>query len=207
MNKIIAIDGSLASGKSTVAKKVAKFYNIPHLNTGGLYRAVALYMADNSLANFSDKSQVVDILEKVDFSDLNNPRLYDEDIGELTSQIAVIPEVRKFLFSFQDRFANQDGGAVLDGRDIGTVVCPHASFKFFITASVEERARRRHREMLAKGKSIDYNEILNNLMLRDRRDSERAVSPLKKADDAIEIDTTKMNVDEVFSYLLSFITF
>ncbi|MDR2777957.1 MAG: (d)CMP kinase [Rickettsiales bacterium] len=207
MNKIIAIDGTTASGKGTLAKKIASFYKLPYLNTGGLYRAIALYLADNPSIDLSDSNAIIGILAKVDFSDLENPELYNENISAMTSKIAIVPEVRKFLFSFQESFANQEGGAVLDGRDIGTVVCPHASFKFFITASVEERAKRRHREMLAKGKDIDYKEVLANLVERDRRDSERALAPLKKADDAVEVDTTDMGIDEVFPYVLSFIKF
>jgi cytidylate kinase len=190
-----------------LAKKIAKHFGLPYLNTGGLYRAVGLRALENDLIDFVDEKQIIAILGKVDFSDLDKPELYNEAVSVMASKVAAIVEVRNFLFSFQDRFANQEGGAVLDGRDIGTVVCPHASFKFFITASVEERARRRYREMLAKGKNIDYNEILTNLAERDKRDSERAASPMKKADDAIEVDTTEMDVNEVFSYVLPFIKF
>ncbi|MDR1495115.1 MAG: (d)CMP kinase [Rickettsiales bacterium] len=203
MNKIIAIDGPLASGKGTLAKRVAEFHGLPYLNTGGLYRAVALHLLRNS----SDERQVAALMGGADFSNLDDPDLYTEETGRLTSKVAAIPEVRKFLLNFQLDFAHQDGGAVLDGRDIGTVVCPEASHKFFITASVGERARRRHREMVLKGKNIDYNEILANLEERDKRDSERSASPLRKADDAIEVDTTDMSIEEVVARVLSLIKF
>ena len=207
MNKIIAIDGPTASGKGTLAKKLAKHFGLPYLNTGGLYRSVALKMMRDGNPNFSDKNEVIDILKYIDFSDLENPDLYTEDVGNVASKISVIQEVRDFLFQYQRDFAYQMGGSVLDGRDIGTVICPDASFKFFIVADVEERAKRRYKEMLEKGFKVDYNEILSKLLARDKSDRERASSPLKKADDAIEVDTTKMNKDQVFEYVLSFIKF
>lgn len=207
MNKIIAIDGPTASGKGTLAKKISQHFNLPYLNTGGLYRAVALKIIKDNNADFKDKSEVIRILGSVDFSNLDNPELYVEDVGTVASKVSVIQEVRDFLFKYQYDFAHQDGGAVLDGRDIGTVICPDASFKFFIEASVEERAKRRYEEMINKGSKVDYNEILTKLINRDKSDRERINSPLKKADDAIEVDTTNMSIDEVFKYTLSFIKF
>lgn len=207
MNKIIAIDGPTASGKGTLAKKISQHFNLPYLNTGGLYRAVALKIIKDNNADFKDKSEVIKILGLVDFSNLDNPELYLEDVGTVASKVSVIQEVRDFLFKYQYDFAHQDGGAVLDGRDIGTVICPDASFKFFIEASVEERAKRRYEEMINKGSKVDYNEILTKLINRDKSDRERVNSPLKKADSAIEIDTTNMSIDEVFKYTLSFIKF
>lgn len=207
MNKIIAIDGSTASGKGTLAKKLAKHFELPYLNTGGLYRAVALKMMLDNKSDFNDKNKVIDILRYVDFSNLENPDLYTENVGNIASKVSVIQEVRDFLFKYQHDFAYQTRGAVLDGRDIGTVICPDASFKFFIVADVEERAKRRHKEMLEKDFEVDYNEILTKLVNRDKSDKERANSPLKKADDAIEVDTTNMSKDQVFEYVLSFIKF
>ena len=207
MNKIIAIDGPTASGKGTLAKKISQHFNLPYLNTGGLYRAVALKIIKDNNADFKDKSEVIKILGLVDFSNLDNPELYLEDVGTVASRVSVIQEVRDFLFKYQYDFAHQDGGAVLDGRDIGTVICPDASFKFFIEASVEERAKRRYEEMINKGSKVDYNEILTKLINRDKSDRERVNSPLKKADGAIEVDTTNMSIDEVFKYTLSFIKF
>lgn len=207
MNKIIAIDGPTASGKGTLAKKLAEHFKLPYLNTGGLYRSVALKMISDGKTNFTDKNEVIDMLKYVDFSDLENPDLYTENVGSVASKVSVIQEVRDFLFQYQHDFAYQIGGSVLDGRDIGTVICPDASFKFFIVAAVEERARRRYQEMLTKGLKVDYDEILAKLIARDKSDKERASSPLKKADDAIEIDTTNMNKDQVFEHTLSFIKF
>ncbi|MDR3078507.1 MAG: (d)CMP kinase [Rickettsiales bacterium] len=206
-NRIVAIDGPVASGKGTLAKRVASFHSLPYLNTGALYRAVALHLLKISLGEPAGEGEVLAVLGDVDLSDLDNPDLYREEVSRLTSKIAVIPGVRQFLFGFQVDFAHQDGGAVLDGRDIGTVICPEADYKFFITASVEERARRRHREMLLKDKNIDYNEILTNLIERDKRDSGRSTSPLRKAEDAVEVDTTNMGIEEVADYVLSLIKF
>lgn len=207
MNKIIVIDGPTASGKGTLAKKLAKHFELPYLNTGGLYRAVALKMMLDNKSDFNDKNEVIDILRYVDFSNLENPDLYTENVGNIASKVSVIQEVRDFLFKYQHDFAYQTGGAILDGRDIGTVICPDASFKFFIVADVEERAKRRHKEMLEKGFEVDYNEILTKLVNRDKSDKERANSPLKKADDAVEVNTTNMSIDQVFEYVLSFIKF
>lgn len=207
MNRIIAIDGSTASGKGTLAKKISKHFNLPYLNTGGLYRAIAMFLIENKQINLISENKIADILKNVDFSNLDNPNLYIEDVGTIASKIAPILEVRRFLFDFQVEFANQPGGAVLDGRDIGTVICPNASYKFFIIADPTERAYRRYNEMLRKGQKVDYNEILNKILERDRSDMERSSSPLKKAEDAIEVDTTSMDVNEVFDYVLSFIKF
>lgn len=204
MNKIIAIDGPTASGKGTLAKKIAEHFNLPYLNTGGLYRAIALYIVDNNL-NYNNKEEVINILNKVDFSNLENPNLYVEEIGGIAGKIASINEVRQFLLKFQRDFAYQDGGTVLDGRDIGTVICPDAKYKFYITASLEERAKRRFEEMKSKKKNTNFDEILNALKDRDERDLKRTNSPLKKADDAIEIDTTEMDRNKVFEYVISLI--
>ncbi len=204
MNRIIAIDGPTASGKGTLAKKIANYLHLPYLNTGGLYRTIALYMINNNL-DYNKKEEVINILDKVDFNDLENPNLYVEEVGSVAGKIAVINEVRQFLFEFQKNFAYQDSGAVLDGRDIGTVICPDAKYKFYVTASLEERAKRRFEEMKLKNKNVSFDEIFTVLKDRDERDTKRANSPLKKAEDAIEIDTTNMNKDEVFKYVLSMI--
>ena len=205
MNKIVAIDGPTASGKGTLAKKIASHFSLPYLNTGGLYRSVALYLYKNNLVDFTDENEIINILDKVDFSDLENEELYTENIGFIASKVAPIQEVRKFLFDFQRNFALQPSGAVLDGRDIGTVICPEARFKFYVTASVEERARRRFKEMQSKGKDTTYETILQQLVDRDKQDSQRKNSPLKMAEDAIEIDTTNLNKDEAFGEVLKYI--
>lgn len=201
MSLVIAVDGPTASGKGTVAKKIATYLNIPYLNTGGLYRAVALYLVKNNITDYS-KNKVISILNNVDFNDLDNPELYVENIGYIASKIAPIQEVRDYLLKFQRDFAKK--GGVLDGRDIGTVICPNADYKFYINATVEERARRRYKEMVEKGKDVKYEDILEKLKERDKNDMERKNAPLKKADDAIEIDTTNMNKEEVFNKIISF---
>lgn len=202
MSLVIAVDGPTASGKGTVAKKIATYLNIPYLNTGGLYRAVALYLVKNNITDYS-KNKVISILNNVDFNDLDNPELYVENIGYIASKIAPIQEVRDYLLKFQRDFAKK--GGVLDGRDIGTVICPNADYKFYINATVEERARRRYKEMVEKGKDVKYEDILEKLKERDKNDMERKNAPLKKADDAIEIDTTNMNKEEVFNKIISFL--
>jgi cytidylate kinase len=205
-NKIIAIDGTSASGKGTLAKNLAKKLNLPYLNTGGLYRGIALFLHKNNL-DYNDREIVLKNMQKADFSDLDNPELYNEVVGAVTSKIAIIPELREFLLKFQVDFAKQDGGAILDGRDIGTVIAPEARYKFFVVATAEVRAMRRYNEMLAKGVEVDYNDILEKIRQRDKNDFERVVSPLKKADEAIEVDTTNMNPDEVLNYVLKFIDY
>lgn len=201
MNRIIAIDGPTASGKGTLAKKIAKHFNLPYLNTGGLYRSIGLFLFKNNIDDYS-KETVVSLLNRVDFSDLDNEELYVENIGAIASKIAAIPEVRQYLFDMQRKFALQPSGAVLDGRDIGTVICPEASFKFYVTASVEERANRRFKEMVSKGKDVSYETILNKLVERDKSDRSRKNAPLQKADDAIEIDTTNMSKEEAFEFVI-----
>jgi cytidylate kinase len=205
MNKIIAIDGPTASGKGTLAKRLSKHFNLPYLNTGGLYRAIALYLVKNGLSDSIEENKVIGILNEVSFDNLNNLELYYEEIGYVASKISPIPEVRKFLFNYQKDFAYQEGGAVLDGRDIGTVICPDARYKFYVTATAEERANRRFKEMISKGKDVKYEDILSNIIERDRSDTERVNSPLRKSDDAIEIDTTNMTKSEAFNYAKSFI--
>jgi cytidylate kinase len=204
MNKVIAIDGTSASGKGTLARKLAEALGLPYLNTGGLYRAVALFLYRNNL-DYNDPKVVLANMAKADFSDLENPELHNETVGAITSKIAAIPELRKFLFDIQVDFSRQDGGAVLDGRDIGTVICPKARYKFFVIADAEVRAMRRYKEMLEKGVDADYNDILEKIKQRDKNDFERAVAPLRKADDAVEVDTTHLNPKEVLDYVLGFI--
>jgi cytidylate kinase len=204
MDRVIAIDGTSASGKGTLAKKLAKKFGLPYLNTGGLYRGIALFLHKNNL-DHRDRDVVVANMSKADFSNLENPELYNEAVGAMTSEIAVIPELREFLFKLQVDFAKQDGGAVLDGRDIGTVICPKARYKFFVVADVDVRVKRRYNEMLGKGVNANYDDILWKIKQRDKNDFERAVSPLRKAEDAIEIDTTHRTPKEVLDYALGFI--
>jgi len=204
MNKklIIAIDGPSASGKGTIAKKIAEYFELPCLNTGAIYRALGL-KAILSKTNFDDIKKICEIAKNIKPEDLESKELYTEEIGYAASKVASIQKVRDILLAFQKDFAYNPRGAVLDGRDIGTVICPDADYKFFITASVKERALRRYKELKGNGKDVLYEEILQKLKTRDKMDSERVNSPLKKADDAIEVDTTKMNRKEVFDYVLS----
>ncbi|MDR0571339.1 MAG: (d)CMP kinase [Rickettsiales bacterium] len=204
MNRIIAIDGTCASGKSALAKGLSRTLDLPYLNTGALYRNIALFLYKNRL-DHDDKQVVLDNLKNVSFDDLENPELSGEVVGAITSQIAVIPELRQFLLKFQIDFSKNEKGAILDGRDIGTVICPNARYKFFVIADINVRAERRYNEMKNRGIAADYDEILEKIRIRDKNDFERAVAPLKKADDAIEIDTTKMNQKKALEYALEFI--
>ena len=196
-NKIIAIDGTTASGKGTLAKRLADYFDLPYLNTGLLYRSVAYYFYKNNL-DYSDKNFVVENLNKISFDNLDNQELSLEPVGSIASKVAPIPEVRKFLFNFQVDFSKNEKGAVLDGRDIGTVICPQASYKFFVIADTKVRAERRYKEMIEKGFDADYDAILKKIVERDKNDFERKESPLKKADDAIEIDTSNLTREGVF---------
>ena len=201
---LIAIDGPSASGKGTLSELLSKKFNIPALNTGGLYRGVARKAIKNNI-DFNNVKELVQIAKNLTSEDVNNPENFTEEIGNKASIIAKIQEIRDALFEYQRKFASQENGAILDGRDIGTVICPDATYKFFVVASQEERARRRYKEMLEKGKSVTYEEMVIKIKERDERDTNRTSSPLKKADDAILIDTTDKNIEEVFQYVLSFI--
>ena len=201
---LIAIDGPSASGKGTLSHLLSKKFNIPHLNTGGLYRGTARKCIENNI-DLSDEKAVCEIAKTLTKEDVDNPLNFTEDMGGNASTVGKIQCVRDALFQFQKDFANQDGGAILDGRDIGTVICPDADYKFFVIASAEERAKRRYKEMLEKGKEADYNVILQQLKDRDEKDMNREASPFKKANDAILIDTTDKSIQEVFEYVLGFI--
>lgn len=201
---LIAIDGPSASGKGTLSALLSKKFNIPALNTGGLYRAVAFKAFINNI-ELTDVKKLVEIAKTLKSEDINNPDIFTEEIGGKASTVGKLQELRDALFKYQKDFASQEGGAILDGRDIGTVICPDADYKFFVIASPEERARRRHKEMLEKGQNIDYENVLANIKERDERDMNRTASPFRKADDAILIDTTDKTIEEVFQYVLSFI--
>lgn len=186
---IIAIDGPAASGKGTLAVKVAHHYRLPHLDTGLLYRAVARILTDRGLP-LTNVAAARQAARDIGPAILTDPRLRDRIMGEAASVVAVIGDVRSELVDYQRRFAHQPGGAVLDGRDIGTVICPNAHVKLFVTASVEERANRRHKELIGRGQKADFGEILQELRRRDERDANRATAPLKVATDALLIDST-----------------
>ncbi len=208
-NRIVAIDGLSASGKGTISKNMAKILGIPYLNTGALYRAVGLGFKKSNFTSYetADKNELLEQLKLIDLLDLDNPELFTEETGSLASRVASIQEVRQFLLKFQRDFANNKDGAILDGRDIGTVICPQASYKFYITAQLEERARRRYNELLQKGISVNYQDIEDILRERDWRDLHRPNAPLIKAQDAIELDTTNLTIEEASQKALSYIHF
>ena len=191
---IIAVDGPTASGKGTIARALAAHYRLPHLDTGLLYRAVGYQVALNG----GDPNQPIDALAGTDFPDslLDNPELRSEATGGLASRVSVHPKVRRALFERQRTFAVQPGGAVLDGRDIGTVIAPDADVKLFVTAGVEARAMRRWKEMQQRGETHTLEEIEADLRRRDQRDRSRTAAPLMAAADAIMLDTTDMGPAE-----------
>ena len=197
---IIAVDGPTASGKGTLAKQLAEHFGIPHLDTGLLYRAVGRQVALNG----GDPDNEKDALAACDFPDdlLDDPVLRSEETGGLASRVSVHPAVRQALFERQRAFATQPGGAVLDGRDIGTIIAPDARVKLFITASVQERARRRWLEMTGREIEIALAEIKKDIVQRDARDINRKDAPLKAAPDAMVIDTTAFNKSEAFEAVL-----
>ena len=194
---IIAVDGPTASGKGTIAKALAAYFGLPHLDTGLLYRAVGLQCAING----GNPDNPADALAACDFPDhlIADPELRSEATGGLASQVSVHPEVRAALYDLQRAFATQPGGAVLDGRDIGTVIAPEAEVKLFVTASVPARAERRHREMQARGAAVSLAEIASDLRARDQRDSGRVTAPLTAASDAIVLDTTALDSAEAIA--------
>ena len=206
---IIAIDGPAGSGKGTLARKIAEALGYAHLDTGKLYRAVGL----NVLAVGKDPSDPDAALESaraLDSQLLDNDALFGDDAASAASKVAAIQEVRTVLLEFQRRFASEPpegaGGAVLDGRDIGTIVCPDAEVKLFVTASAEVRADRRHKELLARGEASIYARVLQDMKMRDKRDKSRAVAPLKPALDALVVDTSELNADAVFETAMGIIS-
>ena len=198
---IIAIDGPAASGKGTLAKRLALHYRLPHLDTGLLYRAVGRQAIDRGL-DLEDADATADIAERLDVGSLDELGLRGREMGEAASVVAAHPKVRKALLDLQRRFAHQRGGAVLDGRDIGTVIAPGAEVKIFVTAAPEIRARRRHLELVKRGDAPPFEEVLADIRKRDARDAGRADAPLKPAPDAHVLDTTALDVESAFQAAL-----
>jgi cytidylate kinase len=194
---IIAVDGPAASGKGTIAKALARHYRLPHMDTGLLYRAVAL----NLLRFGGDPESEFAAARACDFSqtDFDDPELKSEAAGGVASRISAYPLVRAALAERQRDFAGQEGGAVLDGRDIGTVIAPEADAKLFVTASPEIRARRRFEELIRMGLTVHYEDVLLDIRARDERDTGRAAAPLVMAEDATLLDTSGMDVDEAIA--------
>lgn len=194
---IIAIDGPAASGKGTIARQIATVYGLPHLDTGLLYRAVAKAMLDRGQSpdNVGEATAAAVALDPARFDE---QALKAQTITEAASVVAAIPEVRQALMNYQRQFATKPPGAVLDGRDIGTVIAPGADVKLFVIASPEVRAARRARELQVRGEKASRDEVLADLRRRDERDSRRTAAPLKPAPDAHLLDTTHLDIDAAF---------
>jgi CMP/dCMP kinase len=190
---IIAVDGPAASGKGTIARALAEHFGLPHLDTGLLYRAVGLSV----LRHGGDPEHAIDSLRACDFSDamLHDPEIRSEAASRTASVVSAHPAVRTRLLERQREFAMQAGGAVLDGRDIGTVIAPDADAKLFVTATPEIRARRRFAQLVGEGSRVEYAHILTDIFERDARDSGRAAAPLRRADDAALLDTSELGID------------
>lgn len=195
MQFTVAIDGPAAAGKGTISKAVAAHFGFAHLDTGLLYRAVGAKVLAGAEPIFAARA--------LEASDLEADNLRTSDVAEAASKIAVISEVRAALVNFQHRFALREGGAVLDGRDIGTVICPNAPAKLFVTASAEVRAERRYLEFVANDPSVLRKDVLADVIARDKRDSERATAPLVAADDAVLIDTSNMSIEAAVSQAIA----
>ena len=194
---IIAIDGPAASGKGTLARRLATHYGLPHLDTGLLYRATAasLLQAERDL---HDVEAAVAAARGLALTDFGDARLRGPKMGEAASVVAAIPEVRAALVQVQRDFATRPGGAVLDGRDIGTVICQDADVKIFVTATPSARAQRRALELAQRGERVDYAVILAEIVKRDTRDAQRSNAPMRAAADAVYLDTTCLSIDDAF---------
>ena len=191
---IIAIDGPAASGKGTLAKRLAAHYGYRHLDTGVIYRAVA-YALIRAGADLCDEARAVQAALELDPDKFEDPILKTQTVAEAASVVSAIPRVREALVNFQRRFAAGPPGAVLDGRDIGTVICPHAEVKIFVLADPEVRARRRTLEARARGEKADEAAVLADILQRDERDKNRTVAPLKPADDAYLLDNSNLDIE------------
>lgn len=205
---IVAIDGPVAAGKGTLARRIAAALDYAHMDTGMIYRAVAArLLAGGGVPE--DREAAIRTAHALRLEDLDRPDLRDEAVGQGASVVAAIPEVRAALLALQRRFAAEPPqgrtGAVLDGRDIGTVVCPDADVKLFVTADLESRARRRHKELQERGETLIYARVLEDMRARDARDSARATAPLAPAADAITLDTSEMDADAAFEAAMAII--
>ncbi|MBL4539755.1 MAG: (d)CMP kinase [Oceanicaulis sp.] len=192
---VIAVDGPLASGKGTIARALGARFGVPHLDTGALYRAVAVAMLEQGLPP-ENADEAERVARELDVAAIDESKIRTAGAGVAASVVSAHPRVRAALLDVQRAFAAQDGGAVLDGRDIGTVICPNADVKLFVTADEESRAWRRRAELVNRGEDISFEQVLGQLRQRDARDASRADAPMIKADDAIELDTSDMSVDE-----------
>jgi cytidylate kinase len=201
---IIAIDGPAASGKGTLAMRIAVHFGLAHLDTGLLYRAVARDVRRSGGA-LEDEGAAIRAAQELDSATLDDPALRGVGAGEAASIVARIPDVRAALLEFQRAFARKPPGAVLDGRDIGTVVCPDADIKIFVTATPEVRARRRHLERLGRGESVTSEGVLADIRRRDERDAGRQAAPMRPAADAVLLDTSNLDIEAAFDTAVSVI--
>lgn len=197
MSFVIAIDGPAASGKGTLARRLAEHYGLPHLDTGLLYRATARALMDEGLP-LDDEAAAVEAARGLSLTDFDEAMLRGREMGEAASLMGAMPLVRAALIDLQRNFASRPEGAVLDGRDIGTVICPRARVKIFVTATPETRAQRRALELAGRGEEVDYAAILEDVRKRDARDSDRSAAPLKAAEDAVMLDTSELDREQAF---------
>lgn len=201
---IIAVDGPSAAGKGTVARAIARRLGYHFLDTGSLYRMVGLAMLKAGKSG-DDEVSATAFAKALDPASVAEEDLRSENVAAMASKVAALPAVRQALLDYQRQFAKRQPGAVLDGRDIGTVVCPDADLKLFITASTDVRAKRRFEELKSLGQKVDYESVLEEVMARDERDASRTTAPTRPADDAILIDTSDLTRDEVLKAVLDVI--
>lgn len=194
---VIAVDGPAASGKGTIAARLAAHYGLPYLDTGLLYRAVGMAVLAAG-GDLDDPEQAAEQARALDLAQLENPALIGRAAGDAASRVAFHPPVRAALLRLQKDFADQPGGAVLDGRDIGTVIAPDADVKIFVTADPEVRARRRWMQLTGRGEDVAYEAILDDIRKRDARDADRDAAPMMMAQDAVLLDTTDLAIEPAF---------
>lgn len=197
MGFVIAVDGPAASGKGTIAVKLGALYGFPVLDSGLLYRAVGVKVLERG-QDLGDAAAALDAARSLDPAELEQPKVRTRAAGEAASRVAVYSPVRQALREFQQAFAAREPGAVIDGRDIGTVIAPHAPAKLYVTATPEVRAQRRWKQLTGQGEAVTFEDILADIRVRDERDSARADSPMTMAADAVLLDTTEMTIDAAF---------
>jgi cytidylate kinase len=205
MSIVITVDGTAASGKGTLAQKLAKHFGFAHLDSGSLYRLVALGVVEAG-GDPNKDADAIKAANAIDPAHANDPRIRTGEIGRAASLVSVFAPVRAALLEYQRKFAKQEPGAVIDGRDIGTVVCPDAQAKLFVDATPEARAHRRWLELKARGDNPDEAALLRDILERDARDKGRAIAPLKRAPDAALLDTTHLDIDAAFAAALALVT-
>ena len=202
---LIAVDGPAASGKGTIARALAEHFGLPHMDTGMLYRSVALSLVRFG-GEFDNEFEAVRACSAIGQVDPDDPELRSEIVGSIASRISAYPGVRAALLERQQAFAGQVGGAVLDGRDIGTVVAPGAVAKLYVTATPEVRATRRLAELTGRGKTAHFDEVLADIVARDERDAGRSAAPLRAASDALTLDSTMLDRDQAIAEALRLVT-